>query len=217
MKRGLVLVLLALGCFLVPQVAHATYYEITNAIFTIVYSPASNQAGQPTTNVYVGPSGSVIVGTPTAEGDSQPMGIFGVGVALAPLGGGITAYTINFGPNFSTYDSSAYDTFEAVITQGGYLWTAGSSLIGGYSWGGANYPGREDLLGPFADQTTVVVTPASDYFLNIVLRTTEDTDYPSWGSFSDVRVMPIPEPTTMLLLGSGILGLAGLGFRRKKK
>jgi len=36
---------------------------------------------------------------------------------------------------------------------------------------------------------------------------------------SDLKVTynPVPEPGTLLLLGSGLLGLAGYGFKRKKK
>jgi hypothetical protein len=71
----------------------------------------------------------------------------------------------------------------------------------------------------------MVATPALDYYLNVVLDTGDsgilhpgsDSINPSWGTFSDFSVEPIPEPTSMLLLGIGLIGLVGRRARKRFK
>ncbi len=217
MKKGLVCIvgiMVFLGGMMLNK-AEAAFFEITNPIFGgVTYSPDSNQAGQPTTTVSVGPSGSVSIGMPTAESGSQPIGIYGVGVPLAPLGAA-PGYNLAFDINFATYDASDFDAFKAVITQGGYIWSGGS-LIGGFSWGGADWPGIEFNVDGWDTQSTVMVSPALDYYVNVVISTSIDTDYPSWGTFSDFSIQAIPEPTSILLLSIGLLGAIG-AVRLKKK
>jgi hypothetical protein len=40
---------------------------------------------------------------------------------------------------------------------------------------------------------------------------------PDYHQFDNIDVAPVPEPTTMLLFGTGLAGIAGVQFRRKKK
>jgi hypothetical protein len=67
---------------------------------------------------------------------------------------------------------------------------------------------------------------SSDIFFGVRTPDTIDTSFLAWEYFAgdEIRtnnytsdVSPVPEPTTMLLFGTGLLGLAGISIRRTKK
>jgi hypothetical protein len=204
---------------------------------TWVNSPNSNQALEPTTQVsWVG--GDLTIGTATLEGGSQPEGIYGAGAAL-PTGSGLT-FEINFNWVFNTWDSynalgtpnppynggtGYWDSFSATITQGDYYWNQPLTdpittdpdiesvvlLEAGTSYGDGSL---ETYSGPLT--TFLWTAPDNDqYYLNLVIDTLtlpeHNGAYPSWGTFGDVSVVPVPGAVLL-----GILGLGAAGIKLRK-
>jgi hypothetical protein len=85
----------------------------------------------------------------------------------------------------------------------GFLW-------GGTSWGDGNL---ETLSG---NTTISLASFGNSTYLNVYLDTATNPHsshhYPSWGTITVIDVKVIPEPGSLFLLGSGILGLMGHGF-----
>jgi len=82
------------------------------------------------------------------------------------------------------------------------------------------------LTGNSSDDTLIIwsdSTDLSDWVVGTVVLG-QNIPYDSTGAFSDLRtnltlteILPVPEPSTMLLLLSGLIGLIGYNYRRQKQ
>ena len=225
MKKLLIVFALMLTVATMATMSEAAYVGFQT--LSPIFSPDSDSTPftLPTTDdVSMSIYGSVWLAMPAgaadtfayAVGTSQPKGIYGMGAQLPDTSGG---YNLWFDYHLRTFDVDPFDTFRLVITSGDYLW-AGGTEVGGFVWGGTNGLNIEYADAGPAFWGFVDVTGSDDYYLNVVLVTKLDQGYASWGRFSDVAVetvQGVPEPSTLLLLGSGLLGLVGYGRKRMKK
>ena len=128
---------------------------------------------------------------------------------LADLVLGPTALSAtNYGVNQSVWDPS-----------GSHQWTMA----------GLTYDGTQYIIG-FDNNTTAALSILTfDTFAGLVSGPSAQTGYfsvdasvwqpntgPQWSMVGLAYVEPIPEPATMLLLGTGLVGVAGAARRKKK-
>jgi len=109
-----------------------------------------------------------------------------------------------FGPYGSYIDAKDWTTAATSITVNGVPLTTGNTQSPGPVWTTAGYDNRVAGVG-----TVKLVAPAG-------LMSTLGGDLPLFVTMT-LTYASAPEPGTLLLLGSGVVGLAVLGNRRRRK
>jgi len=182
------------------------------------------------------PDGTTV--TITDEMDYDPVVGFGLAIYVDENGnftGGVTGYTYSWKDldNALPEYTSNYDMVEVLlrgeITVAGHTYTASPGnpvlLLGAdvdaFGW---------DNLAPGTSQVDFLFGPVAGAWVNDGIWPTS----PPTGAFADIAdnlnwsndfnlenkggdKMPTPEPTTLLLLGTGLIGLAGIGRKRLKR
>jgi len=176
--------------------------------------------------------------TITDEMDYDPVVGFGLAIYVDENGnftGGVTGHTYSWKAldnNLPTYTSD-YDMVEVLlrgeITVAGNTYNADDNgpvlLLGAdverFGWAnfGSNSSQVDFLFGPVAgawvDDGIWPTSPATGAFADIAGTLDWSTSFNLENKGGDK--MPTPEPATLLLLGTGLIGLAGLGRRKFKK
>ena len=201
-------------------------FVLTSNVYALTWvtSPDNNVSGSPETGL-----GLILGVSDVALGEWDPAaaGIFGVG---AHLESGFTSHTVTTATALYSWDSynedfGYGDVFLMALTEGDYYWNLpithpvwdDSQLLWPGSltaWGGDEWDDGilDSAIGSGSEIFTV--DPSKDYYLNLILDTSNGLEFfPSWGNISDFQITSVPEPATLILIGSG---LVGLGFWRRK-
>ena len=201
-------------------------FVLTSNVYALTWntSPDGNVSGSPETILTLGFND---VGK--GELDTQTPGIFGVS---ANLGSGFTSHNVTIGGDLYSWDSyndtfGYGDVFVVALTEGAPYWDLplpithpvwdDPQLIGLLWWGGDEWD--DGILDNSSGGGSFLfsVDPSKEYYVNLILDTSNGEEFfPSWGDMGGFQIQStfVPEPATLILIGSGLAGI-GLWGRRK--
>ncbi len=189
---------------------------LANAGSTTVYNFESDSAGDISPKSYSGGANSAVLDFGDFSIDSTSSGIYWS--EIREESGNKDIY-------FNSYSNSASLNviFDNAVTAFGFNWIAEGNQsydhsifsFNGTTWD-LGIPGNSGFFGLIEDSGPIAAGSIFSFGQDSTNWSGMSFDNITYSSSAPSGDSPVPEPTTMLLLGTGLIGLVGLGRRKIK-